>query len=120
MVYKSTELKLTKFLEFFSSIEEIENQIDFPEYEAFFSSLSRRNVPRESYDSTKLEYERRLKLSNQDPDKFQNFASYLQFYQMQDVRPFLVAIENAFRSFYTNFDINPLRFHSLPSIAFQV
>ena len=47
-----------------------------------------------------------------------NFGCWLRHYQMLDVEPLAMAIENSFKSFYTHFKVNPMSKKSLPSIAF--
>ena len=102
----------------FSSIEEIKQQIEFPVYSDFYSSLKRKNVDIEEYNASKNEYERRMNLPEGDPDKIVNFGCWLKHYQLLDVIPLVCAIENSFKNFYHFFRVNPMEKKSLPSIAF--
>ena len=76
------ETKMIFPYEYFESIESMRNQIDFPPYTGFFSSLKNKNVPMDMYNEAKKEYERRLCLSEMDPEKIRNFSDYLRLYQM--------------------------------------
>ena len=93
-------------------------QTSFPVYDDFYSSLKSSNVSREDYDSSRKEFERRLKLHADDPEKMYNFADWLEHYQMLDVVPLVKAIEKCFKTFYMYFRVNPMEKKSLPSIAF--
>ena len=52
------------------------------------------------------------------PQKWNNFAAYLRWYNCQDVGPLVVALSNSFQTFYEYFGVDPLTKLSLPSIAF--
>ena len=113
------ELKKSIFpYQLFNSIEDIECQISFPKYNEFYSDLKGKNVSEAEYIAAREEYNRRRKLPNGHPDKMHNFSDWLRYYQMLDVVPLVTAIENAFKSFYMHFKVNPMEKRSLPSIAF--
>ena len=102
----------------FSSIEDLRMQTAFPIYDDFYSSLKASNVTREDFELSKKEYEPRLKLPVDHPEKIYNFSDWLEHYQMLDVIPLVQAIENSFKTFYKHFRVNPMEKQSLPSIAF--
>ena len=58
-------------------------QVQFPSYESFYSSLKGKNVDPETFEQTKMEYERRLALPEDHPEKYRNFSDYLKTYQMR-------------------------------------
>ena len=103
----------------FSSVEEINQQVNFPSYESFYSDLKASNVNIREYESSRNEYQRRIQLPESDPDKMNNFGCWLKHYQMLDVVPLVSAIENCFKTFYQHFQVNPMEMKSLPSIAFS-
>lgn len=103
----------------FSSIEEIIAQKEFPPKEAFNSKLKQTEVPQEDYDEAKTLYETRLQLPEGHPDKWNNFSDWLEYYNMCDVEPLAHAISNQFAKFRLFFNIEPLIYLTLPSIASQ-
>ena len=58
----------------FSSIEEINQTIQFPIHEAFYSELKLENVTLDEYDEAKSLYDTRLQLPGGHPDKWNNFS----------------------------------------------
>ena len=80
--------------------------------------MKQANINHDDYLKAVDEYNYRLNLPSSDPEKMKNFGCWLKHYQMLDVKPLAVAIENSFKSFYTHFEINPMSKKSLPSIAF--
>ena len=103
----------------FSKIEEIRNQFWFPPREAFYSDLKGECVSEEEYLEAKREFERRRFLPANHPEHIANFSGWLKYYQMLDVIPLTVAIENSFSCFYRHFGANPMVYQSLPGIAFD-
>ena len=103
----------------FSSIEEINRTIEFPPREAFYSELKRANVPQDEYDEAKNLYDTRLHLPDGHDDKWNNFSDWLKFYNMCDVEPLVTAIVNQFEKFRVYFNIEPIIYMTLPSIASQ-
>lgn len=102
----------------FSSIEQINAQVDFPSYDEFYSELKSSNIERVQYESSREEYYRRFNLPESHPEKMYNFGCWLKHYQMLDVVPLVQAIKNSFTAFYQNFGIYPMEKKSLPSIAY--
>ena len=105
--------------QYFRSIEQIRECLDFPPREAFWSDLKKSIVSIEEYDTAKSEYNRRRQLAPTDPDYMANFSGWLRYYQMLDVVPLTRAIENSFKCFFNYFGNNPLLFRSLPALAFK-
>ena len=101
----------------FNSIEEMRNQIHFPAYEAFFSELHQNNVGLDEYEKAKNQYERRLSLPDDDPDKFFNFVDWLAYYNSLDTFPLAQAINNSFCQFFNCFKMDPSWVISLPKYA---
>ena len=105
--------------QYFKNIEQIQNQIDFPDYSAFYSDLKNSNIPIEDYESAKTEYDQRRKLPVSDPNHIANFSDWLRHYQMIDVIPLTEAIHNSFTTFHKYFGLNPMVQRSLPALAFK-
>ena len=61
----------------YSRIEELNQETDFPPYEAFYSSLRGNNIDREDYEQALTEYNRRRALPDDSPDKYFTMADYL-------------------------------------------
>ena len=101
----------------FSSIEEMAAQIDFPDHAAFYSELRQENVPFESYENAKNEYNRRRSLPDQHPDKIHNFVGWLTYYNSLDTFPLAKAINNSFEQFFRCFRMDPSWVISLPKYA---
>ena len=66
---------------YYSKIEDLETTI-FPPKEAFFDCIKNKKVDEKLYNEVKTEYERRLTLSENDPDRFQNMKCYLKYYNL--------------------------------------
>ena len=104
---------------FFDSIESVSKQLSFPPKEAFKNELKKSMVDDETYQTAKLEYERRQSLPDDHPDKIHNFLGWLKYYNLLDVSPLLNAIETCFQSFHAYFKSDPMLHFSLPSLAFK-
>ena len=103
----------------FSCIEEIEAQIEFPEFHQFYSELRKSNVPRADYDEARDEYNRRRQLPRDNPDHMENFKSWLIHYNLLDTAPLAEAVHNSFGSFFEIFKMDPSWCVSLPAFAQQ-
>lgn len=101
----------------FASIEEMEQQIEFPAYEAFFSELYQSNVGLDEYEKAKTEYNRRRALADSHPDKIHNFVGWLKYYNSLDTFPLAQAINNSFAQFFNCFKMDPSWVISLPKYA---
>lgn len=104
----------------FTSVEEIRSTVDFPPYEAFFSSLKNCNIHFDDYKKGCLEYNRRKNLSVGDSDKVYNMCDWLCIYNCLDVSPLIQAISNSFTTFHQIFNVDPSSCLSLPSLAQKV
>ena len=103
--------------EAFNSVEEINNQIDFPSHARFYSALKKENIDINDYNKAKQEYERRQSLEDSDPDKIVNFGGWLELYNKLDVGPLCKAIQNSFESLHKLFGEDATTHLSLPSLA---
>ena len=65
--------------EYFQSLSELKECRTFPPFDAFRTDM-KGDVCREQYDVTKAEFERRMNLSSDDPEKWTSFEDYLRFY----------------------------------------
>ena len=55
----------------------MKQEIEFPPYAAFYSTLKRSNVDRDVYDEALKEYNRRRSLPDDSPQKYNSMADYL-------------------------------------------
>ena len=104
---------------YFDSIESLRKQIAFPSKDAFRSELKQTDIDEVTYQTAKIEYERRQKLPTNHPDRIQTFVDWLRFYNLLDVGPLLRAIDTCFKSFHAYFKTDPILHFSLPSLAFK-
>ena len=104
---------------YFQTIESIQQCVEFPPKAAFYSRLKQTGPTDDDYNKAKTFYESRLALSDNHPDKWNNFSDYLKWYNCQDVGPLVIALQNCFGKFYEYFEIDPFTRLSLPSIAFE-
>ena len=58
-------------------ISQMKQEIEFPPYAAFYSTLKRSNVDRDVYDEALKEYNRRRSLPDDSPQKYNSMADYL-------------------------------------------
>jgi len=96
----------------YSSVYEIINDRNFPEFDEFFSSLKNKNISREEYEKSKKEF-------NEEQSRNPNYtmAHWLKNYNLGDVKPFAAAINNQFKVFQQTFKIDPSICMSLPKYA---
>jgi len=73
----------------------------------------------EEYENAKSLFDYRMKLPENNSNKWNNFKDYLEFYNMLDCEPLVEAISNSFAKFYELFELDPMLFMTLPSIAFK-
>ena len=108
--------KLTYPYEFFESVEQIRAQKTFPLVDEFRTTL-KGDVDLELYEKCKTEFDRRINLNDNDPEKWYSFECYLRFYNLSDVLPASFALIMQFKTYCENFKIYPLQFLGLPSFA---
>jgi len=58
--------------ELYSSVEELEAAIEFPDRSAFFNQLKNQELPVEEYNRAAQEYNRRKDLPDSNPEKIRN------------------------------------------------
>ena len=109
-------IKLVYPYEKFSSIEEIRAQIEFPPITDFVTSL-KLTVDEDVYNECRNEYNRRLRLPSNHPDKWSSFEDYLIFYNTSDTKPASLALMKQFETYFENFGAYPNHFLGLPSFA---
>ena len=76
-------------------------------------------MPLEDYETSKRLFDDRMALPEGHPNKWYNFKNYLEYYNMLDVEPLIEAIDNSFTKFHELFELDPMLFMTLPSIAFK-
>lgn len=92
----------------------------FPPRSAFKSTLKGDALPSlEDYIAAKREYYRRKLLPKNHPEKIKSMYGWLKYYNIVDVMPLAVAIENSFRSYHAYFQVNAMTSLSLPGLAEQ-
>ena len=104
---------------FFSNIEDMKNYTCFPPEEAFFNTLKQKPIDSQEYMIAKKEFERRQSLCTDDPQKMNNMACWLAYYNGLDVEPLVEAISHSFEKFHILFAVDPNMELSLPSVAFK-
>ena len=70
------------------------------------------------YLQSKQEYERRLALPDDHPEKMFNMVCWLNNYQLLDTGPLVKALDNCFAKLFELYNIDAELYMSLPSISF--
>lgn len=102
---------------FYSSIEEINSAKTFPSLAAFKSELNGKSVSMADYIKEKREFYRLKLLLPADPNRIRSMRGWLRRYNLIDVQPLALAIENCFKSYSEYFSVNPMISQSLPALA---
>jgi hypothetical protein len=100
----------------FSSIEEIQQCLTFPE-KICFSTLLKGEVDDQLYLKSKKIYDYFHGLPTSHEFHWPNFKSYLAFYNMTDVIPTALAMITQFDVFEKNFKLYPLQYYGLPGYS---
>ena len=103
----------------FNDITQLEETTEFPPKSAFYNSLKKAEVDSELYETSKAEFDRRMSLPEDHPDKMFNFKCWLRYYNNLDTGPMVEAINNSFTAFHKFFDVDPVANLTLPSIAYR-
>lgn len=101
----------------FKGIEEMIETKAFPDYEKFYSELKQSNISFTEYEDARNEFQRRINLPVNDPEKMNNFADWLLFYNQLDCTPLAKAINQSFSNFVKIFGTDPSWCLSLPKYA---
>ena len=112
-----TECKSIWPYSFFNSVQQLNQQVVFPPYEAFYSELRQSNVLKKDYEEAHAEFTRRLGLPDTDKEKMSNFRDWLTYYNLLDTVPLAKAVNNSFETFFNVFGIDPSTCLSLPKYA---
>ena len=94
----------------YSKIEDLAADYTFPPIDDFYSTLKGSTVSQDAYDQAKLHFEK----------NFQNMKQWLIHYNIEDVDPFIRAIERQFSAFQELFGVNLITYISLPSVASDI
>ena len=86
----------------------------FPPKEAFYNEIQQKDIDVNDYEDVKNMFN--LKISTK---QWSSMADYLRYYNLLDVEPLVDALKTCFSSYAKFFDIDALRYLSLPSIGFQ-
>ena len=114
--------KLTKSIfphGFFNDIAQLEQTTEFPPKSAFYNTMKKANVDPVLYETSKAEFELRMALPEDHPDKMFNFKCWLKYYNNLDTGPMVEAINNSFTAFHKFFDVDPVANLTLPSVAYR-
>ena len=65
--------------ELFQGVEEMRTCKQFPAYESFRTRM-KGDVDKNVYNKNKAEFDRRIALSDDNPEKWHNFIDYLKYY----------------------------------------
>jgi hypothetical protein len=102
----------------YSDIIEMKAAKKFPPISDFSNTLKGGIKPSMiSYIAAKTEFHRKKLLPKGHPDRITSMLGYLRYYNMQDVVPLAIAIENCFKCYSLYFGVNPMAALSLPSLA---
>ena len=71
------------------------------------------------YKESKQLYTQRFELPDDHPDKMKSMEDWLSYYNILDVQPMVVAVENCFTAFRKYFFIDPMVHNSLPGMAYK-
>ena len=102
----------------YHSVEEIRSDKQFPPIQAFASSLRGYQKPEmKIYIAAKREFYRRKLLPKNHLDRIVSMYGFLRYYNLMDVQPLILAIENCFNCYYEYFGVDAMKALSLPSLA---
>ena len=101
----------------YNSVEEIKAAKKFPPLKDFSSELKQIDIPIDDYIIAKTKFYRHKLLLPGDPNRIKSMYGWLKMYNILDVQPLAKAIENCFKSYSNNFNVNPTLSYSLPSLA---
>jgi hypothetical protein len=108
--YQCSSNKAVFPYDWFDNINKLLSKV-FPPYEAFYSNLKGKNITKEEYEASHMYWNEK---------NFQTFKEYLEYYNNQDVIPFLEAIEKQ-KEFYKCFNLDMFRDGiSLPGLAEKI
>jgi len=103
---------------YYGSVEEMKADKKFPPLEVFKSELKGGQKPdMPTYIAAKTEFFRRKLLPKGHPDRIVSMYGFLKYYNLQDVQPLAIAIENCFECYHKYFGVNAMTAMSLPSMA---
>lgn len=104
----------------YGDVAEIKAAVKFPPLGDFASTLKGNAKPdMKTYISAKTEFYRRKLLPAGDLDRIVSMLGFLRYYNIQDVGPLAIAIENCFKCYSIYFNVNPILALSLPYLAQQ-
>lgn len=101
----------------YSTVEELSAATEFPSRESFYSTLTKKEVSVEEYESAKKEYDGKKSLPDDNPNKMRSMLCWLRHYNLLDVGPLVKAMSNCFEAFFSNFGMDASQYLSLPTIA---
>ena len=86
----------------------------FPPKEAFFNQFQQKHIDENDYEGARQMFNSKIASG-----EWKNMGCFLKFYNLLDVVPLVHAIQNCFQSYAKYFNIDPMRYLSLPSIGFD-
>lgn len=95
-------------------MDQLNSCVVFPPQKAFFNELHQKEIDDNEYQNARTLFNTKI-ASN----KWKNMSDYLRYYNLLDVVPLVEALKTCFESYAKFFDIDALRYLSLPSIGFQ-
>ena len=114
-IYNFTLLPaFTHIYRYFTTMAQLNSCVVFPPKQAFYNEIQQMPINDNDYEDV-----RKLFNSKIAENKWKNMSDYLKYYNLLDVEPLVDALKNCFSNYDKFFDIDALRYLSLPSIGFQ-
>ena len=86
----------------------------FPPRGAFFNDLLQTDIDENDYEEARKMYNSKIASG-----KWKTMADYMEYYNLLDVVPLLDALRTCFQNYVKFFQIDPMRYLSLPAIGFR-
>ena len=86
----------------------------FPPKQAFYNEIQQMPINDNDYEDVRKLFNTKIA-----ENKWKNMSDYLKYYNLLDVEPLVDALKSCFSNYDKFFDIDALRYLSLPSIGFQ-
>ena len=103
----------------YSSVEDLQNDTEFPPEEDFYDCLKQKCVDPDLYKTASDHFYKCKALPDNHPLKMRNMRDWLRYYNVLDVGPLCEAMSRSFECFHAYFQLDATQFLSLPRIALE-
>lgn len=117
--WRVEELKSIFPYQYYSTVEDLVADTEFPPRDAFFSDLTKKHVDEKIYNEAKNYFYACKSLPENDPRKMRHMGDWLKYYNTLDVGPLCKAMGRSFECFHTFFGLDATQYLSLPRIALE-